>query len=288
MSKAQKRTVEAVIPAIRQMEGGGFEVRRPFPTAALPQVDPFLLLDHLGPIDLGPGQAKGAPDHPHRGFETVSYILEGAMEHEDSAGHAGRMNAGDVQWMTAGSGVIHSEMPVEELRRDGGRLHGFQVWVNLPAKDKMIKPRYQEIASAKIPELRRDDGVKVRVIAGRVGGVKGAVKTRTPVTYLHVVLPPGTRFEAAVPESQNATAYTISGDGEGELTVFAHDGDAVELRNDNLTASRELLVLAGEPLREPVARYGPFVMTTKAEIAEAVDDFQAGRFGAIARKRTRT
>jgi redox-sensitive bicupin YhaK (pirin superfamily) len=287
MSESRTRTVEAVIPAITQLEGGGFEVRRPFPTAALPQVDPFLLLDHFGPIDLGPGEAQGAPDHPHRGFETVSYILEGSMEHEDSAGHAGRMNAGDVQWMTAGSGVIHSEMPVEELRRNGGRLHGFQVWVNLPAKDKMIEPRYQEIPSTEIPEVRREDGVTVRVIAGRVGAVKGAVQTRTPVTYLHVSLPPMTTFDAAIAESQNATAYAISGDGEGELTVYAHDGDVVELRNDNTTETRELLVLAGEPLRESVARYGPFVMTTKAQIAEAVDDFQAGRFGAIARERPR-
>src|SRR5664279_2222211 len=193
MSETRKRTVEAVIPAIRQVEGGGFEVRRPFPTAALPQVDPFLLLDHMGPVELGPGEAKGAPDHPHRGFETVTYMIDGTMEHEDSAGHAGRIGPGDVQWMTAGSGVIHSEMPVQEIRRDGGRVHGFQVWVNLPAKDKMIEPRYQEYPAEKIPQVHLDDGVTVRVIAGTVGAVKGAVETRTSVTYLHVSLPPLTR-----------------------------------------------------------------------------------------------
>ncbi len=282
MSESGTRSIEAVIPAIRQLEGGGFEVRRPFPTAALPQVDPFLLLDHMGPVELGPGEAKGAPDHPHRGFETVTYMIDGAMEHEDSAGHAGRIGPGDVQWMTAGSGVIHSEMPAESLRRDGGRMHGFQVWVNLPAKDKMTAPRYQEHTADTIPNIKRGDGVVVRVIAGKVGSVKGAVETRTPVTYLHVTLPPGTRLDVPVPASRNAMFYGISGAGEGELTVLAHDGGVVELANDD-TATRDVLLLAGEPLREPVARYGPFVMTTRAELAQAVDDFQAGRFGAIAR-----
>ena len=162
-------------------------------------------------------------------------------------------------------------------------VHGFQVWVNLPAKDKMIAPRYQEYTADQIPEVHRDDGVHVRVIAGKVDGVKGAVETRTPVTYLHVTLPPGTTFAADVPASQNAMVYGISGDGEGELVMFAHDGDVVEVANDNATEPRELLLLAGEPLREPVARYGPFVMNTKAQIGEAIDDFQAGRFGAIAR-----
>jgi redox-sensitive bicupin YhaK (pirin superfamily) len=205
------------------------------------------------------------------------------MEHEDSAGHAGRIGPGDVQWMTAGSGVIHSEMPVEEIRRDGGRVHGFQVWVNLPAKKKMIKPRYQEFAADKIPQVHRDDGVIVRVIAGKVDRVKGAVKTRTPVTYLHITLPPATRFDASVPSSHNAMVYGISGDGEGDLQVFAHDGDVVVVANDNPTVDRDVLLLAGEPLGEPVARHGPFVMTTKAQIGQAIDDFQSGRFGAIAR-----
>ncbi len=283
MSTARQRTVEAVVPAVRQLEGGGFEVRRPFPTATLAQVDPFLLLDHMGPMDLGPGEAKGAPDHPHRGFETVTYMLDGAMEHEDSAGHAGRIGPGDVQWMTAGSGVIHSEMPVETIRRDGGTVHGFQVWVNLPAKDKMIAPRYQEFAAGQIPEVRHGDGVRVRVIAGKVDKVRGAVETHTPVTYLHVTLPPRTHLDAPVPASQNAMAYGISGSGEGELVVYAHDGDVVRVTNDDETEARHLLLLAGEPLGEPIARYGPFVMTTKAQLVEAVDDFQAGRFGAIAR-----
>jgi redox-sensitive bicupin YhaK (pirin superfamily) len=278
-----KRTVQQVITAVRTLEGEGFEVRRPFPTVTLDQVDPFLLLDHFGPVDVAPSEAKGAPDHPHRGFETVTYMLDGVMEHEDSAGHAGSIGPGDVQWMTAGSGVIHSEMPTAAISRDGGRLHGFQLWVNLPAKDKMTEPRYQEIASASIPEVTRADGVKVRVIAGEVDGVSGAVDTRTPVTYLHVTLPAGTSFAHSVPESQNAIVYGINGDGEGDLDLFAHDGDVIEVVNQNRTDAREVLVLAGEPLREPVARYGPFVMNTKAQIGEAIDDYQAGRFGAIAR-----
>jgi redox-sensitive bicupin YhaK (pirin superfamily) len=174
-------------------------------------------------------------------------------------------------------------MPVEDIRRSGGKLHGFQVWVNLPAKQKMVKPHYQEYTASKIPEITRDDGVRVRIIAGKVDRVRGPVKTRTPVTYLHVVLPPQTRTTLAAPQVQNAMAYGISGDGADELVVFAHDADTVELVNDSEHDERQLLFLAGEPLKEPVARYGPFVMSTKAEISQAIDDFQSGRFGAIAR-----
>jgi redox-sensitive bicupin YhaK (pirin superfamily) len=210
-------------------------------------------------------------------------MLEGTMEHEDSAGHAGRIGPGDVQWMTAGEGVIHSEMPADEIMRDGGRVHGFQVWVNLPAKKKMVKPRYQEYTADQIPVVRRDDGVVVRVIAGQVGRVRGVVETRTPVTYLHVTLPPQTSFRTPAPASENAMVYGISGPGEGDLTLYAHDGDDLELVNDSDVETRDVLVLAGEPLREPIARYGPFVMTTKAEVLQAVEDFQSGRFGAIAR-----
>ena len=192
---------------------------------------------------------------------------------------------GDVQWMTAGSGVIHSEMPTEAIRRDGGRLHGFQVWVNLPAKDKMIEPRYQEYPGAdRSPRCDRDgrrEGTRDRGAGGwREGRGRDAHAGHVPARHRCRRARAST---AAVPASQNAIAYAISGDGEGELTVFAHDGDVVELANDNATEPAELLVLAGEPLREPVARYGPFVMTTKAEIGEAIDDYQAGRFGAIAR-----
>ena len=165
------RTVAAVITAHRQLEGGGFVVRRPFPTRGLDLVDPFLLLDEMGPAEYGPGEAKGAPDHPHRGFETVTYMLDGEFEHEDSAGHTGTIAPGDVQWMTAGAGVVHSEMPSRRIREKGGRVHGFQLWVNLPARDKMIAPRYQEVTSAGIPEATSPDGLaRVRVIAGAALG----------------------------------------------------------------------------------------------------------------------
>jgi redox-sensitive bicupin YhaK (pirin superfamily) len=168
-----ERTVSGVVTSIETLEGGGFLVRRPFPKPAFSDFDPFLLLDEMGPMDVAPGEAKGAPDHPHRGFETVTYLLSGEMEHRDSHDHAGRLTPGDVQWMTAGSGVIHSEMPSREFQRRGGRMHGFQLWVNLPQREKMMNPRYQEIANAQIPTATSADGlVSVKVIAGEAMGAK--------------------------------------------------------------------------------------------------------------------
>jgi Pirin-related protein len=275
------RTVIATVEAHRQLEGAGFEVRRPFPTPRLSLVDPFLLLDEMGPVELAPGQGKGAPDHPHRGFETVTYMISGATEHEDSAGNAGRIGPGAVQWMTAGSGVIHSEMPGRELLTDGGRMHGFQLWVNLPAAQKMIPPRYQEFLASQIPSVD-DDGVVVRVIAGSYGGVDGPVETHSPVTYLHATLPPGREIAVKVVPEQTAMVYTFAGEGDGTLAIYDTDGDEVIVSNSGSDAS-EHLVLTGEPLHEPVARYGPFVMTTQEEIETAISDYQTGRFGAIAR-----
>ena len=275
------RTVTATIPASRAVEGAGFAVRRPFPTPRLAQVDPFLLLDEMGPEDLAPGQAKGAPDHPHRGFETVTYVLAGAIEHEDSAGNAGRIGPGAVQWMTAGAGVIHSEEPAREVRTDGGRQHGFQLWVNLPAAQKMTAPRYQEFLASEIPEVRRD-GVTVRVIAGEFEGTSGPVETHSPVGYLHVTLAPGASATVDAPAEQTALVYTFAGLGDGTLRIHADDGDAIMISNPGAEPS-EHLVLTGAPLREPVARYGPFVMNTSAEIEEAIEDYRTGRFGLIAR-----
>ena len=275
------RTVAATVESTRALEGAGFPVRRPFPTARLPQVDPFLLLDEMGPQDLAPGQAKGAPDHPHRGFETVTYMLDGAVEHEDSAGNAGRIGPGAVQWMTAGAGVIHSEMPSREMQTEGGRQHGFQLWVNLPAADKMMPPRYQEFLAKDIPQVRAD-GAVVRVIAGSHAGTDGPVETHSPVGYLHVTLDPGAGVHLAAPSDQTAMIYTFAGDGDGTLRVYADDGDEILLRNDGAEPS-EHLVMTGVPLREPIARYGPFVMNTSAEIEQAIEDFRSGNFGAIAR-----
>jgi quercetin 2,3-dioxygenase len=287
------RSVANVIDAVRTVEGEGFVVNRPFPTRSLDHFDPFLLLDQMGPADLGPGEAKGAPDHPHRGFETVTYMLDGRMEHKDSAGNAGAIGPGDVQWMTAGAGVVHSEMPGADLRVKGGRMHGFQLWVNLPRRDKMMRPRYQEIPSAQIPTGRSDDGyVSVRVIAGEALGQKAVIETRTPIQYLHFTVQPGGRIVQRVPRDYNAFAYVIDGAatlgrderlaGRRQMVTFANDGDDVSIAAAT-TSERPLqvLLIAGLPLREPVARYGPFVMNTRAELLQAVDDFQNGRMGRI-------
>jgi redox-sensitive bicupin YhaK (pirin superfamily) len=286
------RTVAGIVNSIETLEGGGFLVRRPFPKASFSDFDPFLLLDEMGPMDVGPGEAKGAPDHPHRGFETVTYLLSGDMEHKDSSGHTGRLGAGDVQWMTAGAGVIHGEMPSPEFLRDGGRMHGFQLWVNLPQRDKMIKPCYQEIPSARIPKAISADGlVSVSVIAGEAMGAKAVIETRTSIIYLHYRLQPGGVATQRIPKNYNAFAYVVEGAGlfgaegelgaDGQMVMFAADGDEVRVENPaGAKATLEVLLIAGAPLNEPIARYGPFVMNTAAEIHQAFEDYRQGRMGA--------
>lgn len=287
------RTVSGIVNSIETLEGAGFLVRRPFPKASFSDFDPFLLLDEMGPMELAPGEAKGAPDHPHRGFETVTYLLSGDMEHKDSRGHAGRLRPGDVQWMTAGAGVVHSEMPSREFARDGGRMHGFQLWVNLPKRDKMMKPRYQEIPSSQIPKATSADGlVKVSVIAGEAMGQKAVIETRTPIIYLHYRIEPGGAVTQQVPSAYNAFAYVVEGEGlfgaegerveDGQMVLFAQDGDEVKIENPaEASNTLEMLLIAGVPLNEPVARYGPFVMNTQAEIRQAIEDYRLGRMGAI-------
>ena len=281
-----------IVPAVVSREGGGFLVHRPFPTGNLKDFDPFLLLDEMGPVTYRPGEAVGAPDHPHRGFETVTYMLEGAMEHRDSAGHAGKLRPGDVQWMTAGGGVVHSEMPEEEFLRKGGKAHGFQLWVNLPRKDKMSRPRYQEIPREGIPVAKSADGLaEVRVIAGESLGKKAVIDTRIPITYLHVTLKPGGKLEQVIPAGNNAFAYVIRGDGafgrrktratEHQMVVFEQGGEVVTAVSDPQGPGAEFLLIAGTPLNEPVVRYGPFVMNTEEEIHEAIDDYRNGRMGII-------
>jgi quercetin 2,3-dioxygenase len=285
------REVANVISAERHVEGGGFVVRRPFPTAAVSLVDPFLLIDEMGPVDYAPGEAVGAPDHPHRGFETVTYVLEGELEHEDSAGHRGALRAGDVQWMTAGAGIVHSEMPSRDLRTHGGRVHGFQIWVNLPARLKMTQPRYQEVSGAKIPAAATPDGrARVRVVAGEALGARAAIETKTPIVYQDWSLDPGADVTVDLDADQQAMVYVFQGSvkvgnegreiQDGQLAVLG-SGEAVRLRAAE--ASGRLLLLAGVPLREPVARYGPFVMNTEQEILSAVRDYQSGRMGEITR-----
>jgi len=287
------RTVAGIVNSIETLEGAGFLVRRPFPKAQFSEFDPFLLLDEMGPMELGPGQAKGAPDHPHRGFETVTYMLSGEMEHKDSHGHAGKLARGDVQWMTAGAGVIHSEMPSEQFQRTGGRLHGFQLWVNLPRKNKMMRPRYQEIPAANIPTATSEDGlVSVRVIAGEALGARAVIETVTPIMYLHFTVAPGGEVSQPVPRGYNAFAYVVSGAGlfgaeeevarPQQMVMFTADGDEVFVSNAaDATEPLEFLLIGGVPLNEPVARYGPFVMNTREEIYQAVEDYQSGRMGSI-------
>jgi redox-sensitive bicupin YhaK (pirin superfamily) len=282
-----------VVESVRTFEGEGFMVHRPFPTPTLDFFDPFLLLDEMGPEDLGPRQAKGAPDHPHRGFETVTYVLEGRMEHKDSQGNSGKLGPGDVQWMTAGAGVVHSEMPEREFWEKGGRMHGFQLWVNLPRKDKMIKPRYQEIPSAGIPIAKSDDGrVAVKVIAGEALGTHAVIETRTPILYLHFTLEPGAEMTQAVPADYNVFAYVTGGRGlfgadrqvaqEHQMVLFSNDGDAAYFSSPEASElPLDLLLIGGVPLKEPVARYGPFVMNTREEILQAFEDYQSGRMGRI-------
>jgi redox-sensitive bicupin YhaK (pirin superfamily) len=287
------RPAEYRLAARRTVEGGGFVVRRPFPTPEMSTFDPFLLLDEMGPVDYAPGQAVGAPDHPHRGFETVTYLLDGEFEHEDSAGNRGRLTPGDIQWMTAGRGVIHSEMPSARIRREGGRVHGFQVWVNLPARDKMRLPRYQDVTADQLPVARTPDGLAtVKVIAGEALGVAARVETLTPILYFDVSVRPGGRVELDVPPAFNVAVYVYDGEarvGDGAVSpsgtfalLGAGDRVAISCAAD-ATGDARALVLGGEPLNEPVARYGPFVMNTEAEIHQAIADFRSGHFGEIAR-----
>lgn len=285
------RTVAGVVNSIETFEGAGFLVRRPFPQASFSDFDPFLLLDEMGPMELGPGQAKGAPDHPHRGFETVTYMLSGEMQHKDSRGHAGRLTPGDVQWMTAGAGVVHSEMPSAEFTRTGGRMHGFQLWVNLPKRDKMMKPRYQEIPGAQIPKVTSADGlVTVSVIAGEAMGQKAVIETRTPIVYLHYSIKPGGVATQQVSSTYNTFAFIVDGEGlfgaereqakDGQMVLFAQDGDEVRIENSGNT-TLDILLIGGMALNEPIARYGPFVMNTEGEIRQAFEDFRLGRMGEI-------
>jgi hypothetical protein len=288
-TEIRTRSVAEIAPALKTTEGGGVTIQRAFPTARIDSADPFLLFDHMGPVHFAPGQAIGFPAHPHRGFETVTYLLEGVMEHRDSFGNHGTLEPGDVQWMTAGSGLVHSEMPGELLVRDGGTLQGFQIWVNLPKRDKMKPPNYQELKATQIPVATNADGtVTARVVAGTALGVSGAVRTHTPILYVHFTAAPGAAFDQAIPSTHTALAYVIRGEatfggkpaGQSRLIQFANDGDRIVVANGSQDPL-DLLVLAGEPLREPVARYGPFVMNTKEELYEAFDDFRNGKMGTL-------
>lgn len=289
------RPVRQISTAIRTLEGAGFPVRRAFAgTGAHQFTDPFLLLDHIGPVVFGPGEARGAPWHPHRGFETVTYVIDGAVEHHDSTGGGGLITDGATQWMTAGSGILHDEMPPEYLVRGGGLVHATQLWVNLPQPLKLSAPRYQDIKADRVALIASDDGATlVRVIAGKLAGHAGPGMTYSPILYAHASLSSGARLQVPWPADFNALVYVLDGSGavgpadqpiqDGQLAVFG-PGEALTLRalaKPPTDASFEVLLLGGMPIREPVVFYGPFVMNTEAEIYEAMADYQAGRMGVI-------
>lgn len=285
MSDAVQRAVLGVVASHKAQPAPGLLVDRPFPGPQVDFVDPWLMLDHFGPQPIAPGEAGGLNPHPHRGFETVTLIFEGAMEHRDSSGGRGLIEPGGVQWMTAASGIVHAEYRAPALVRDGGTLHGVQLWLNLPRVHKMDPPGYQDLPAARIPVVE-SPGARVRVIAGEHAGVRGPARSFTPATLLHVLLEAGARVELSVPDGHNALAYVVEGAAGANgssvparsMAVFDPRGEALSLSSDR---PAQLLVLAGQPIAEPVVSWGPFVMNTREEILQARDDYLAGRMGTL-------
>jgi redox-sensitive bicupin YhaK (pirin superfamily) len=294
-STARARRIRSITTAPRALEGEGFPVRRAFAGVDLADLDPFIHMDQMGEIDYGPGEPKGTPWHPHRGFETVTYMMEGTFLHQDSIGGGGVIQDGATQWMTAGAGILHIERPPDALIDSGGLFHGIQLWVNLPAALKMTSPRYQDIGSREVALLTNDNGdAIIRVIAGSLGDVAGPGSTHTPITLVHVTLLPGGQLALPWNPAYNALSYVLAGSGtvgtdrhaiaSGQLAVHV-DGDLLILsadeRQDSRTEAFEVLLLGGQAIKEPVAAYGPFVMNTRAELQTAFEDYQAGRLGTI-------
>lgn len=290
------RPVAKVVQAHSTYEGEGFLVRRPFPGGvSMRDVDPFLLLDQMGGFELAPEEAKGTPWHPHRGFETVTYMMDGQLQHQDTTGGGGMISDGATQWMTAGAGILHIEQPSEYIVRHGGMMHGVQLWVNLPAAHKMSPAKYQGIEPGNLTLLTSPDGgALIRLIAGELAGHRGPGSTFTPITYAHVTLEPGARVVLPWNPEFNAMVYSLNGNGvvgveraplpESSLAILG-PGDTIVVQADTAMAGAakrlDVLVLGGLPIREPVAHYGPFVMNTHAELVQAVEDFQAGRMGVV-------
>jgi len=293
---AAARPVVSVTTAPAGFEGLGFPVRRAFAGVDPRQLDPFVHMDQMGEVEYAPGEPKGTDWHPHRGFETVTYMIDGTFRHQDSTGGGGLITDGATQWMTAGQGILHIEAPPEELVATGGLFHGIQLWVNLPAAEKWVAPRYQDIQAGKVTLLRSPDGgALVRVIAGSVAGASGPGVTHTPIALAHASLRPGAELQLPWPSEFNALVYVLAGDGTvgpeqrpvktGQLAVFG-TGDRITMRaapQQAPTPDLEVLILGGRPIREPVAWQGPFVMNTRAELAQAFEDYQAGRMGTIPR-----
>ena len=291
----QPRPVWQVSTAPQGYEGEGFPVRRAFAGIDLQQLDPFIMMDQMGEVDYAPGEPKGTPWHPHRGFETVTYIIDGQFDHQDSHGGGGTITNGDTQWMTAGSGILHIEAPPEWLVQKGGLFHGIQLWVNLPRDAKLTDPKYQDIRSTEVALATTEDaGALVRVIAGEVDGLGGPGATYTPMSLVHATIEPGARMELPWPVEYNALVYVLAGQGTvgtdaqpirtGQSAVLGA-GDyltvAADQQQDGRTPALDVIVVGGRPIREPLAWAGPFVMNTKAEVLTAYEDFQKGKFGHI-------
>ena len=292
---ARHRPVRSITSAPRGFEGEGFPVRRAFAGVDLADLDPFVHLDQMGEVEYAPGEPKGTPWHPHRGFETVTYMIDGVFEHADSNGGGGVITNGDTQWMTAGAGILHIEKPPEWLVVSGGLFHGLQLWVNLPAAQKFAAPRYQDLRASEVALVSSPDGgALLRIIAGDVAGHAGPGSTYSPMTMVHATLSPGARLSLPWRTDYNALVYVLAGQGSvgadeqpigaGQLAVFG-EGDAVTISAARVQESRspnlDVIVLGGRPIREPVAWMGPFVMNTREEVMQAVADYQAGRLGSI-------
>jgi redox-sensitive bicupin YhaK (pirin superfamily) len=289
------RSVRSVTTAPTGYEGEGFPVHRAFAGVPMADLDPFIHMDQMGEVDYAPGEPRGTSWHPHRGFETVTYMIDGTFEHQDSNGGGGVITNGDTQWMTAGGGILHIERPPEALVMSGGLFHGLQLWVNLPAKDKMIQPRYQDIRGTSVALLSSaDGGALVRLIAGDLGGHQGPGSTYTPITIVHATVEPGAEVDLPWRADYNGLVYVLSGAGtvgaerrpvrSGQLAVLGA-GDTIRVagRREQAGASPglDVYIMGGRPIREPVAHYGPFVMNTKAQLIKAFEDYQAGRLGSV-------
>ncbi len=296
---ATERPVLGVTTAPSGFEGEGFPVRRAFAGVDHRHLDPFVHMDQMGEVEYAPGEPKGTSWHPHRGFETVTYIIDGTFQHQDSNGGGGLITNGDTQWMTAGAGILHIEAPPEALVVSGGLFHGIQLWVNLPAAQKWVEPRYQDIRAGQVGLLSSDDGgALVRVIAGEVAGHKGPGSTYTPITVLHATLSPGARLRLPWRPDFNALIYGLAGDGTvgpegqpfgtGRLAVFG-GGDAITItaarEQESRSPNLEVIVLGGRPIREAIAWGGPFVMNTREEVLQAFEDFRRGRLGQVPAER---
>ncbi|HUZ19902.1 MAG TPA: pirin family protein [Acidimicrobiales bacterium] len=290
-----ERPLRSVTNAPHGLEGEGFPVRRAFAGVAQADLDPFVHMDQMGEVEYGPGEPKGTPWHPHRGFETVTYMIDGTFQHRDSTGGGGLITNGATQWMTAGAGILHIERPPEDLVASGGLFHGVQLWVNLPASSKWVAPRYQDIGAGNVRLLASDDGgALLRVVAGQLAGHSGPGVTHTPITFVHATIEPGARVEVPWPREQNALVYVLSGRGSigsdgrplqsGQLALLG-PGDYVVVSaaasQETRAPKLDVLLLGGVPIGEPVAWYGPFVMNTETEIRQAFEDYQHGRMGQV-------